>query len=88
MDGSRGAEHSAEEEPTQQGGRGSLITPQEGLEGARTHRSMEQAGGGDCLVHRWTSMLGPRQEICEGHLGGGVHAVLEKIIIKQFPGDC
>ena len=31
--------------------------------------------------------LGLRKEICEGHLGGGVHAVLGKIITKQLPGD-
>ena len=32
-------------------------------------------------------MLGLGKEICEGHLGGGVHAVLGKIITKQLPGD-
>ena len=32
-------------------------------------------------------MLGLRKEICEGHFGGGVHAVLGKIITKQLPGD-
>ena len=32
-------------------------------------------------------MLGLRKEICEGHLGGGVHTVLGKIITKQLPGD-
>ena len=38
------------------------------------------------MVHRLTSVLGLRKEICEGHLGGGVHAVLGKIITKQFQG--
>ena len=33
------------------------------------------------------SVLGLRKEICEGHLGGGVCAVLGKIITKQSPGD-
>ena len=33
------------------------------------------------------NVLGLRKEICEGHLGGGVHAVLGKIITKQLPGD-
>ena len=33
-------------------------------------------------------MLGLRKEICECHLGGGIHAVLGKIITKQLPGDC
>ena len=32
-------------------------------------------------------MLGLKKEICKGHLGGGVHAVLGKIITKQWPGD-
>ena len=32
-------------------------------------------------------MLGLRKEICEGHLGGGVHTILGKIITKQLPGD-
>ena len=33
------------------------------------------------------SVLGLRKEICEGHLRGGVHAVLGKIITKQLSGD-
>ena len=32
-------------------------------------------------------MLGLRMEVCECHLEGGVHAVLEKFITKQFPRD-
>ena len=32
-------------------------------------------------------MLGLRKETCEGHLGGGVHTGLGKIITKQLPGD-
>ena len=32
-------------------------------------------------------MLGLRKEICERHLGGGIHVVLGKIIMKQLPGD-
>ena len=32
-------------------------------------------------------MLGIRKEISECHLGGGVQAVLGKIITKQLPGD-
>ena len=28
------------------------------------------------MVHRLTSMLGLRKEICEGHLEGDVHAIL------------
>ena len=39
------------------------------------------------MVHRSTSALGLRKEICEDHLGGGVHTVLGKIITKQSPGD-
>ena len=87
MNGSRGTECSGEEEPTRQGGREGLITPREGLEGAGTHRSLGKAGG-NYLVHRLTSVLGLRKEISECHLGGGVHAVLGKIITKQSPGDC
>jgi len=30
-------------------------------------------------------MLGLRKEFCEGHLGGGVHAIMGKIITKQLP---
>ena len=33
-------------------------------------------------------MLGLRKEICEGHLGGGVHAVLGIIITKKSLEDC
>ena len=33
-------------------------------------------------------MLGLRKEICECHLGGGVHTVLGEIITNQSPGDC
>ena len=44
---------------------------------------------------RWQRLLGTQvdehvrvgKEICEGHLGGSVHAVLGKIITKQLPGD-
>ena len=53
-----------------------------------THRRLEEGGGGNCLVHRLTSVLGFRKEIYEGHLGGGVHAVLGKIITKLSPRDC
>ena len=87
MDGSRVTEHSAEEEPTQKCGRGGLITPREGLEGAQTHRSLEYAGGNDCLVHRLMSVLGLRKEICEGHLRDDVHAILGKIITEQLPRE-
>ena len=38
--------------------------------GHGTHRRLEEGGGGNCLVHRLTSVLGFRKEICEGHLGG------------------
>ena len=33
-------------------------------------------------------MLGLRKEICEGHLGGGVHAILGIIITKKSLEDC
>ena len=67
---------------------GAWSPPWEGLEGMWTHRSLEQAGGNNCLVHRLTSVLGLRKEISEVHLGGGVHTVLRKVITKQLPGDC
>ena len=35
--------------------------------GHGTHRRLEEGGGGNCLVHRLTSVLGLRKEICEGH---------------------
>ena len=43
MDGSRGTEHSGEEEPTQQGGRGGLITP---LGGTRRGTDPQEPGMG------------------------------------------
>ena len=85
MDGSKGTERSGKEEPTQQGGRGGLITP---LGGIRRGTDPQDPG-----VGRQQRLLGTqvdervRKEICEGHLGGGVHAVLGKITIKQLPGD-
>jgi len=64
--------------------RGAWSLPWEGLEGAQNHRSLESAGGNDFFVHRLTSVLGLRKAICEGHLGGGVHAVLGKLL----PSNC
>ena len=46
VDSSRGTERSGEEEPTQQGGRGGLITPLGG-----TRRSRDPQAGSNCLVH-------------------------------------
>ena len=43
MDGSRGTERSGEEEPTQHGGRGGLITP---LGGTRRSRDPQEPGIG------------------------------------------
>ena len=43
MDGSRGTERSGEEEPTQQGGRGDLITP---LGGTRRDTDPQEPGIG------------------------------------------
>ena len=43
MDGSRGPERSGEEEPTQQGGRGDLITP---LGGTRRDTDPQEPGIG------------------------------------------
>ena len=85
MDGSRGTEHSDEEEPTWWGGSGGLTIP---LGGIRRGTDPQDPG-----VGRQQRLLGTqvdesvRKEICEGHLGGGVHAVLGKITIKQLPGD-
>ena len=45
MDGSRGTERSGEEEPTQQGGRGGLITP---LGGTRRSGDPQEPG-----IGRW-----------------------------------
>ena len=87
MDGSRGSECSGEEEPTRQGGRGGLITALGGTRRGTDPQEPEIGSGSDCLVHRLTSVLGLRKEICEGHLGGGVQAILGKIITKQLPGD-
>ena len=87
MDGSRGSERSGEEEPTRQGGRGGLITP---LGGIRRGTDPQEPGIGrwqHCLVHRLMSVLGLRKEICDGHLVGGVHVVLGKIITKKLPGN-
>ena len=50
MDGSRGTEHSGEEEPTQQGGRGGLITPLGG-----TRRGTDPQGPG---IGRQQPLLG------------------------------
>ena len=62
--------------------------PWEGLEGVGTYRSLEQAGG-DCLVHRSTSMLGLRKGICQGHLGGASTSSQGKllpVIVKGLLG--
>ena len=50
MDGSRGTEHSGEEEPTQQGGRGGLITT---LGRIRRGTDPQEPGTG-----RWQWLLG------------------------------
>ena len=50
MDGSRGTERSGEEEPTQQGGRGGLITPL-----GETKRGMDALGPG---IGRQQPLLG------------------------------
>ena len=50
MDGSRGTDHSGEEEPTQQSGRGGLITPL-----GRTRRVMDPQETG---IGRWQQLLG------------------------------
>ena len=47
MDGSRGTKHSGEEEPTQQGGRGGLITP---LGGTRRSGDPQEPGIGRGLL--------------------------------------
>ena len=50
MDGNRGTERSGEEEPTQQGGRGGLITP---LGGTRKGMDPQEPG-----IGRWQRLLG------------------------------
>ena len=50
MDSSRGPEHSGEEEPTQYGGRGGLITP---LGGIRRVIDPQEPG-----IDRWQWLLG------------------------------
>ena len=86
MDSPRGTERSGEEKPTQQGGRGGLITP---LGGTRRSRDPQEPGidRRQLLGTQVDEALGLRKEICEGHLGSGVHSVLGKIITKQLPGD-
>ena len=50
MNGSSGTEHSGEEEPTQKGGRGGLITP---LGGTRRGTDPQEPG-----IGRWQRLLG------------------------------
>ena len=50
MDGSKGTERSGEEEPTQQGGRGGLITP---LGGTGRGTDPQEPG-----IGRWQRLLG------------------------------
>ena len=56
MDGSRGTERSGEEEPTQHGGRGGLITPLGG-----TRRGMDPQEPG---IGRWKRLLGTQVDEC------------------------
>ena len=86
VNGSKGTERSGGEEPSGQGGRGGLITP---LGGTRRSRDPQEPGidRRQLLGTQVDEALGLRKEICEGHLGSGVHSVLGKIITKQLPGD-
>ena len=56
MDDSRGTEQSGEEEPTQQGGRGGLITP---LGGTRRSGDPQEPG-----IGRWQRLLGAQVDEC------------------------
>ena len=69
MDGSRGTEHSGEEEPTQQGGRGGLITPLGG-----TSRGMDPQEPG---IGRWQQLLGTQ---VDEHVYLGLRQKFVKVI--------
>ena len=69
MDGSRGTEHSGEEEPTQQGGRGGLITP---LGGTRRGTDPQEPG-----IGRWQRLLGTQ---VDEHVYLGLRQKFVKVI--------